>query len=215
MEIDHVFVWVRSPEQAAERLKSAGLIEGEPNDHPGQGTANRRFFFSNAMLELLYLTNQAELHAERTAASGLAEQFDDAAKSPVGIVLRPSAQDSAQVPFAANPYFPRYLPEGLHMDIGIGTYAHEPNYIYLGFARRRHHRSAPGHALDGQAVDTITRFIVHQAGAAISAVGRQVLKIPAFAIAADGRNALELELNQGQMGRRQDFQPDIPLMLSW
>jgi len=39
-----------------------GLTEGTRNDHPGQGTANRRFFFSNTALELLYVSdaNEAE-----------------------------------------------------------------------------------------------------------------------------------------------------------
>jgi hypothetical protein len=37
----------------AERIAAFGLCEGPSNVHPGQGTANRRFFFRNAMLELL------------------------------------------------------------------------------------------------------------------------------------------------------------------
>jgi hypothetical protein len=37
-----------------------GLLEGSSNAHPGQGTANRRFFFDNFMLELLWVTNPAE-----------------------------------------------------------------------------------------------------------------------------------------------------------
>lgn len=106
-------------------------------------------------------------------------------------MLRPSEQESGEGPFAARPYFPRYLPAELHRDVGIATYIYEPNSIYLGFARPRNHRSAPGYALEGHAVDTITRFIVHQAGAGISEVGRKVQEIPAFAIAADGSKALK------------------------
>ena len=44
-EVDHVFVWVDVGAPAADQLVSFGLTEGDPNVHPGQGTANRRFFF--------------------------------------------------------------------------------------------------------------------------------------------------------------------------
>lgn len=51
--IDHVFICTSRGATAAELLKRAGLREGTPNVHPGQGTTCRRFFFSNFMLELL------------------------------------------------------------------------------------------------------------------------------------------------------------------
>lgn len=59
-ELDHFFVWsdVNAPE--ADYLINAGLSEGPANVHPGQGTANRRFFFANGMLELLWVHDEAE-----------------------------------------------------------------------------------------------------------------------------------------------------------
>jgi hypothetical protein len=50
---DHVFVCTTPRGEAAELLRRAGLVEGTQNHHPGQGTARRRFFFSNTMLELI------------------------------------------------------------------------------------------------------------------------------------------------------------------
>ena len=63
MELDHVFVMcdVGAPEAAA--LHALGLREGSPNTHPGQGTACRRFFFGNAYLELVWVTDAAEAQA--------------------------------------------------------------------------------------------------------------------------------------------------------
>lgn len=52
-ELDHLFIWTDIGAYEAERLVSFGLVEGTSNKHPGQGTTNRRFFFHNAMLELL------------------------------------------------------------------------------------------------------------------------------------------------------------------
>ena len=52
-EFDHLFICADVGAYEANRLASFGLIEGSSNTHPGQGKANRRFFFHNAMLELL------------------------------------------------------------------------------------------------------------------------------------------------------------------
>ncbi|MGH8238896.1 MAG: hypothetical protein ACREXP_18010 [Steroidobacteraceae bacterium] len=51
VEVDHVFVSASVGAPEGDRLLDLGLVEGSPNRHPGQGTANRRFFFANAMLE--------------------------------------------------------------------------------------------------------------------------------------------------------------------
>ncbi len=53
-ELDHLFIMTDINAPVADRLISSGLTEGRSNIHPGQGTANRCFFFHNAMLELLW-----------------------------------------------------------------------------------------------------------------------------------------------------------------
>ncbi len=45
IELDHFFILTDPGAPQAELLTEIGLVEGTPNDHPGQGTANRRFFF--------------------------------------------------------------------------------------------------------------------------------------------------------------------------
>jgi hypothetical protein len=64
LELDHLFIWTDIGAYEAERLVSFGLVEGTPNMHPGQGTTNRRFFFHNAMLELLWVHDPAEARSE-------------------------------------------------------------------------------------------------------------------------------------------------------
>ncbi len=49
-EFDNLFIYTDVGASEAKRLTSFGLIEGSPNIHPGQGTANRRFFFGNMVL---------------------------------------------------------------------------------------------------------------------------------------------------------------------
>ena len=53
---DHAFVFVGAGAPDADfGLVAAGLVEGTPNIHPGQGTQNRRFFFQNGMIEFLWV----------------------------------------------------------------------------------------------------------------------------------------------------------------
>jgi len=69
IELDHFFILTDLGAPHADLLSGIGLIEGPRNDHLGQGTANRRFFFSNTALELLYVNDANE------AANGRGSRF--------------------------------------------------------------------------------------------------------------------------------------------
>lgn len=55
MQLDHFFILTSPGAPEADALVQLGLIEGTSNAHPGQGTANRRFFFANTTIEFLYI----------------------------------------------------------------------------------------------------------------------------------------------------------------
>src|ERR1035438_8316466 len=113
VELDHLFICVSRGAPEAECLTRFGLIEGPPNVHPGQGTANRRFFFRRAMLELLWVEDQCEAQNEQTAATKLWERWSgrfDGVTSPFGIIMRPAHWEGITPPFAAWEYKPDYLP---------------------------------------------------------------------------------------------------------
>jgi hypothetical protein len=54
--LDHVALCCSVGAPAAVALVELGLREGRPNVHYGQGTACRRFFFTNAYLELVWVS---------------------------------------------------------------------------------------------------------------------------------------------------------------
>jgi Glyoxalase-like domain len=56
--VDHAFIACSPGAPEAGALLRLGFIEGQGNTHPGQGTANRRFFFENFMLELLWVADR-------------------------------------------------------------------------------------------------------------------------------------------------------------
>ncbi len=106
-EIDHVFLLTDvGGDFAAEFLIERGLVEGPPARHLGQGTASRRFFFENAMLELLWVSDEAEVRSERVRRLGLWERWKERRlHSPFGICLR---SNEKAPPFEAWTYAPPY-----------------------------------------------------------------------------------------------------------
>lgn len=73
MDIDHIFIFVNSKREADD-LVNFGLSEGSGNIHKGVGTANRRFFFENFYLEILWVENEEE--AKSVEDIGIWERFN-------------------------------------------------------------------------------------------------------------------------------------------
>lgn len=113
-QVDHLFVFSTPGAPEAEELIAAGFTEGSPNTHAGQGTACRRFFFANCMVELLYVTDLDVTRSGLAAATGLAERWLGQGKdaSPFGICLRPTQGEREPAPFPSWTYGPAYLPDG-------------------------------------------------------------------------------------------------------
>ena len=114
LRFDHCFVFAPQGAAAGDLLVAAGLVEGPPNVHPGQGTANRRFFLANGMLELLWVHDEAEARSARTAPARLWERsrWREQGSSPFGLCWRHLVEPHGSEPFATFPYHPVYLPEG-------------------------------------------------------------------------------------------------------
>jgi hypothetical protein len=137
IELDHFFVYTAPGAPEAGKLVQFGLHEGPPNQHPGQGTANRRFTFANAMIELLWVSDPSEAQSPRTRRTLLWERWSGRKENacPFGICLRPVDPQDAGPPFPGWKYRPAYLPDPLFMHIGeVGI--EEPMWVYLGFQRR-------------------------------------------------------------------------------
>src|SRR5437870_5743737 len=113
-EFDHLYICVSTGAPEAGALATFGLSEGAPNVHPGQGTACRRFFFSNAYLELLWIADPAEAQTKSVKPTCLWERWTARAKGmcPFGLGFRPSSA-CEDPPFGAFKYQPSYLPPGL------------------------------------------------------------------------------------------------------
>jgi hypothetical protein len=105
IELDHIFICVSEGAPEGDALVEWGWGEGTPNVHEELGTANRRFYAHNFMLELLYRRNPTVLAGDVTFA--LEERF--AGASPFGVCLRCEAPDEP-LPFDALPMEFGFLP---------------------------------------------------------------------------------------------------------
>lgn len=209
MLIDHIFIRVRPGAPEAAVLADFGLTEGSGNRHPGQGTANRRFFFANAFLELLWLEDEAEARSEATRPTMLYERLSDAGASPFGICFRPAPGDAAPLPFAGWRYQPAYLPPGVACDIALAPLA-EPMWFHI----------APGGRPDALPADRAQPLAHRIALREITAVKvAQPRCLPPLALPVTleegDDHLLEITFDGGVQGKTHDFRPVLPLIFNY
>ena len=91
-----------------------------------QGTANRRFYLRDAMVELLWVHDEAEARSPRTAPTTLFERSMGEG-CPFGIAWSAPEGTRPPPPFATWAYRPSYLPEGVHIAVAeLSQDAHQP-----------------------------------------------------------------------------------------
>jgi len=208
VELDHVFVCTNVDAPEAEHLRQFGLREGPSNCHLGQGTANRRFAFDNAMLELVWVVDEQEARSERVRRTRLWERWSgrNTTASPFGICVRPADPDDTRTPPGTWKYQPSNLPAPLAMHIGEAS-LEEPMWVYLGFQRR---------------VQWEQRFVEHPIGLRevtglsiscptppLSAISRVVLSSQILAVEVGPEPLLTLEFDRARRGEFADLRPHL------
>jgi len=212
IEFDHVFVCVATGAPEAELLVDAGFLEGSPNVHPGQGTANRRFPFRNAMLELLWVSDPAQAKSEATRATGLWERWSMRANgaSPFGVCTRPTMPGTAGAPFSAWEYRPAYLPPELCYHIGKAP-LEEPMWVHLAFVDRQYRAQNfvphPNGATDITGIRLVTPVKL------LSDAARVALQNGVLTAAAGDQHLLEIEIDRRRRNQTLDLRPALPVVV--
>jgi len=218
--VDHVFVTTPVGAHAADALVGLGFTEGPGGVHPGQGTANRRFFFRNAMLEFLWVCNANDARSALTRPTRLWERCEraDAGICPFGLCLRPS-DDSTAAPFAAWPYRPRYLPGDRSIDVAANSEAlDEPMLFHLAFGARPD-SAAPSdrHPTEhATGVRELTRVRwMRPSRKPPSAELRAVVDAGLLDVGEGDAHVLELGFDDENGRGHADLRPALPLVLRW
>ncbi len=219
-ELDHILILVSEGAPEADALIDFGLTEGSANTHPGQGTANRRFFFHNSMLELAYVSNPNEAKSPLTRPTGLWDHWKNRNKnaSPFGIILRPATvQPPKTYPFKGWHYKPPYLPEGLSFLVGENANKpEEPLVFYFTFGGQPAPKKPlqPLHHLSG--FQEITSINIEMPGLnTVSDTIQSVRKISGITFTEGTRHVMEISFDKEESGKHKDFRPHLPLIFKW
>ncbi len=211
IELDHVFVCTAPGAPEAEKFVQFGLHEGPPNQHPGQGTANRRFAFANAMIELFWVSDASEAQSQSARRTLLWERWSgrEHNASPFGICLRPVDPQDTGLPFPAWEYRPAYLPDPLVMHIGdVGI--EEPMWDYLSFMRRAQREQwFIEHPIG---IREITGLILTTPVPLRSNVSQKIVESGILATRTGATSLLEIEFDGNRRKEQMDFRPHLPFV---
>jgi hypothetical protein len=220
-ELDHLFIWTDIGAYEAERLASFGLVEGTSNTHPGQGTTNRRFFFHNAMLELLWVHDPEEARSELIRPTRLWERWihRNNGTCPFGICLRPVMGSGSTVTFSSWAYHPPYLLKTMRIEVGKNSgVLTEPWLFQTPFGQRPDQYPAEkvqplNH---GIGLREITRVeLVSPAANHLSPELQAVVDTNQIKLRAGVDYCMELGFDGEVQGQQVDFRPGLPLVMSW
>jgi hypothetical protein len=209
--LDHFLILTGEGAPEAELLTEIGLVEGPRNVHPGQGTANRRFFFRNAMLELAYVRDQAEALSGSGRHLRIAERLRSAQASPFGVMLRATDSVSEQK-FHGWPYFADYLGPDLYFLIGDNSDVLEeplcvlmPANMPLPAVKR-----PPTHPFE-LVTELRIGVPVGTASNTLNAVGN----VDGVTVELKTPHHMEIVFNAYRAGCLRDFRPSLPLTILW
>ncbi|MEX0676911.1 MAG: VOC family protein [Pirellulales bacterium] len=222
-ELDHFFICTSRGAPEVEQLARFGLAEGAPNRHPGQGTANRRFFFENAFLELLWVEDPTETQSALVRRTGLWERWSNRCDgaSPFGVCLRSAGTEPSGAPFATWEYRPPYLPAPLVIHMSASSQiSQSPLLFYIAFGRRP------------DADDPSRRQpLKHPAG--LRAITRLEIAVPMGSqshppeqealeqqcsdvrVVGGSGHLVEVSFDGRKLGQTADFRPALPLVFHW
>jgi len=210
LELDHFFILTEPGAPAASLLTDIGLVEGTANDHPGQGTSNRRFFFANSMLELLYIRDAREAALGPGSRFHLTERLADHSASPFGLVFR-ATDESTSAHFPGWQYFPEYLSADQYFHIGENSDRFdEPLCILLP-----HTFSQPTRQPGNGRFDCVTEVRVSFPSTRTSPVLEKVGQCRMLSLISGKSHLMEIVFNGHRDHQSKDLSPFLPLIISW
>lgn len=221
LELDHLFVCVQPEAPEAEHLFAFGLQEGRRRVHSGQGTSNVCFFFHNAYLELLWMSNSEEIQSATVRPLGLWERcrWRETQACPFGIAFRFTSANASDCPFPTWNYQAAYLPAGAAIPIATNSTLMSEPLIFISpvapkpvaypIDRRPPLVHQPG-------LIEITRLRVTLPEIqALSPESTSLSKLKLVEFVEGDRYHLDIEFDRGNTNQSHDFHPVLPLSIRW
>jgi hypothetical protein len=118
MEIDHIFIFSSNKGQEVDCLIDFGFCEGSSRTHPGQGTVNRKIYFENFFLEIVWVHNESEVKSANVLKTKLWERSNfltnGHSRFGLGFVNTPDTEELFENSIK---YQPDYFSKGSQFDI--------------------------------------------------------------------------------------------------
>lgn len=212
LQLDHVFILVNPEASEADLLRSLGLHEGTRNTHPGQGTANRRFFFNNCMLELLYVHDAQEAYHGPGRELRFPDRTQSQDASPFGIMLRDEDQDETRRPFEGWTYQPIYLEPSMGFHVGANSInLLEPLCLLSPFTK-----SAPGSsAAKPEVFHSISKVEIFTTASPLSDILEVANSVDRLYVRSSREHRMEITFDDHKSSSSRDLRPDLPLVFHW
>ena len=117
-KINHIFIFCDNHDEVAQEFIAFGFIEGSSRVHENQGTRNRKFYFDNFFLEIIWVHDVDEVTNHITSPTKLYERskYSKNGHSPFGLCLNYAVEDNEFFNDAIV-YKPTYLPKNMLIEV--------------------------------------------------------------------------------------------------
>ncbi|MFC1748457.1 hypothetical protein ACFL2V_06580 [Pseudomonadota bacterium] len=212
IDLDHIFILTHPGAALADSVADVGLIEGSCNTHPGQGTANRRFFFANTTLEFLYVRDAMEAENGPGSRLRFVERAASLNASPFGLIVRSANETEADIHFPGWKYYPDYFNGQYRFHVGENSDKfEEPLCICMPINLPQRKKMPKPENPDW--VLTELRIAVPVSEPSETLV--EIANCDGVSIRLNKPHRMELVFNEGRAGMLKDFSPELPMAISW
>jgi hypothetical protein len=209
MRLHHAFILTKPGAPEAEALIQLGMQEGASNTHPGQGTANRRFFFADFGLELAYFTDVDEARDGPGRVIQSLNRVEATDGSPLGLVFRATGESDVDS-FPGFPYQPEYFDEGQYFIVGSNAdVLREPTCVLMPANLPRR----PPQDMSGSPFENVTSVRVTTPAKTMSPVLATASQVERVDVQTGHDHLLEVEFGAGEKDEMYDLRPELPLVI--
>jgi len=212
LELHHFFILVEPEAKVADLLVELGLKEGARNKHDGQGTSNRRFYFSNGMLEFLWIHNKEEAVNGPGRDLRFTERANGPQASPFGVIFTRKDNSNLDMPFEGWKYKPDYFepPWAFHVGANSNNLL-EPLCFYMPFIEP----TTSACKTEEGTFKSISQVKICTPSEPTSDVLEVADTADRLSIEHGNQHLMEITFDDWRCGRTSDLRPDIPLIINW
>lgn len=206
MKIDHIFIFTDENGKVADNLVDFGLTEGSNRIHVGQGTINRKFYFDNFFLEILWVHNENEITSDKTKPMGLWKRAEYKTNhfSPFGLCIV-NSDDTEKTFEKAFRYQPDYFPQGMEIEIIKNENQSDLPWTFrLPFKGQKKHENEPTkHKND---ISILTNAIFEYKSISENTFLENIKNQPQIQFIKSSRQWLNLIFDNGKQGKKEEFE---------